>query len=237
MDRPQFPQKWRSGSIRLSAAAPTRGSASRQLTTWPRQRSTPARSRCGASRFDMRMKKPPHPGRIVRQECIEPLGLTVKEAAKRLGVTRQTLNNVVNDRAAISPEMTIRLSKQINVKSWLNAHLFQRPDLYPIFEGLYKSGADLDYVVFLCFVFGFWEETRRSLGFDRRRGLIPLSLPNTKLNGQQRLSEVGRPCDALRDPVKFQELLDRKGQADMWFGKMNQFLDVLSDACAKAPIF
>jgi addiction module HigA family antidote len=57
------------------------------------------------------MKKPPHPGRIVRQECIEPLGLTVKEAAERLGVTRQTLNNVVNERAAISPEMAIRLSK------------------------------------------------------------------------------------------------------------------------------
>lgn len=57
------------------------------------------------------MKKPPHPGRIVRQECIEPLGLTVKEAAHRLGVTRQTLNNVVNERAAISPEMAIRLSK------------------------------------------------------------------------------------------------------------------------------
>jgi addiction module HigA family antidote len=59
----------------------------------------------------MRMKKPQHPGRIVRQECIEPLGLTVKEAAQRFGVTRQTLNNVVNERAAISPEMAIRLSK------------------------------------------------------------------------------------------------------------------------------
>ena len=59
----------------------------------------------------MRMKKPPHPGRIVRQECIEPLGLTVKETAQRLGVTRQTLNNVVNERAAISSEMAIRLSK------------------------------------------------------------------------------------------------------------------------------
>ena len=42
----------------------------------------------------MRMKNPPHPGRIVRQECIEPLGLTVTETAKRLGVTRQALNNV-----------------------------------------------------------------------------------------------------------------------------------------------
>ncbi len=59
----------------------------------------------------MRMKKPPHPGRIIRQECIEPLGLTVTEAAQHLGVTRQTLNNLVNERAGISPEMAVRLSK------------------------------------------------------------------------------------------------------------------------------
>lgn len=59
----------------------------------------------------MHMKNPPHPGRIVRQECIEPLGLTVTQAACSLGVTRQTLNNLVNCRAGISPEMAIRLSK------------------------------------------------------------------------------------------------------------------------------
>ena len=59
----------------------------------------------------MRMKNPPHPGRIVRQECIEPLGLTVTKTAKALGVTRQTLNNLVNGRAGVSPEMAIRLSK------------------------------------------------------------------------------------------------------------------------------
>ncbi|MFZ5863215.1 MAG: HigA family addiction module antitoxin [Nitrospirota bacterium] len=59
----------------------------------------------------MAMKNPPHPGRIVRQECIEPLGLTVKEAAERLGIKRQTLNNLVNGKAGISPEMSIRLSK------------------------------------------------------------------------------------------------------------------------------
>lgn len=59
----------------------------------------------------MRMKNPPHPGRIVRQECIEPLGLTVTQAARLLGVTRQTLNNLVNLRAGVSPEMSIRLSK------------------------------------------------------------------------------------------------------------------------------
>ena len=59
----------------------------------------------------MRMKNPPHPGRIVRQECIEPLGLTITDAADRLGVTRQALNNVVNEKSGVSPEMAIRLSK------------------------------------------------------------------------------------------------------------------------------
>ena len=59
----------------------------------------------------MPMKNPPHPGRIVRQDCIEPLGLTITEAAKVLGVTRQALNNVVNGKAGISPEMAVRLSK------------------------------------------------------------------------------------------------------------------------------
>lgn len=59
----------------------------------------------------MTMKNPPHPGRILRQECIEPLGVTITEAASRLGVKRQTLNNLVNEKAGISPEMSIRLSK------------------------------------------------------------------------------------------------------------------------------
>lgn len=59
----------------------------------------------------MKMKKPPHPGRIVRQECIEPLGLTVTAAARALGVTRQALNNLINGQAGISPEMAMRLSK------------------------------------------------------------------------------------------------------------------------------
>jgi addiction module HigA family antidote len=57
------------------------------------------------------MKNPVHPGRIVRHDCLEPLNLNVTEAAKVLGVTRQALNNVVNEKAGISPEMAIRLSK------------------------------------------------------------------------------------------------------------------------------
>jgi addiction module HigA family antidote len=59
----------------------------------------------------MKMKNPPHPGRLVRHDCLEPLGLTVTKGAKILGVTRQALNNLVNCKAAISPEMAIRLSK------------------------------------------------------------------------------------------------------------------------------
>ena len=58
-----------------------------------------------------RMKKPPHPGRIIRQECIEASGMTVTDAAARLGVTRQTLNNIVNEKAGISALMAYRLAK------------------------------------------------------------------------------------------------------------------------------
>ena len=72
-----------------------------------------------------RMKNPPHPGRIIRQECIEPLGLTITEAAARLGVTRQALNNVINGKAGVSPEMSIRLSKAFGSKPdvWLGLQM------------------------------------------------------------------------------------------------------------------
>ena len=59
----------------------------------------------------MPMHTPPHPGRIVRQECLEPLGLSVTAAAKALGVSRVALSELVNERRGISPEMAIRLSK------------------------------------------------------------------------------------------------------------------------------
>ena len=58
----------------------------------------------------MAMLNPPHPGRLIRQECLEPLGLTVTEGAKALGVTRQALNNLVNGKAGISAEMAVRLA-------------------------------------------------------------------------------------------------------------------------------
>ena len=67
------------------------------------------------------MKNPPHPGLSVRYDCLEPLGLNVTTGAKVLGVTRQTLSNVVNGKAGISAEMAIRLTKAFGAtaESWM----------------------------------------------------------------------------------------------------------------------
>ena len=69
----------------------------------------------------MPIRNPVHPGRIVKHDCLEPLGLTVTDAAQVLGVTRQALNNVVNGKAGISPEMAIRLEKAFGstADTWL----------------------------------------------------------------------------------------------------------------------
>lgn len=70
----------------------------------------------------MLMHNPPHPGEILRQLCIEPLGLSVTEAAKGLGVSRKTLSAILNGRAGVSPEMAVRLSLAFGTssESWLN---------------------------------------------------------------------------------------------------------------------
>lgn len=67
------------------------------------------------------MKNPPHPGEIIRDLYIEPLGLTITEAAKGLGVTRKTLSSLLNGRSGISPEMAFRLSKAFgrSPEGWL----------------------------------------------------------------------------------------------------------------------
>jgi addiction module HigA family antidote len=69
----------------------------------------------------MSMKNPVHPGQIVRHDCLEPLGLSVTEGAKILGVSRQALNNIVNGKSGISPEMAIRLTKAFGstAETWL----------------------------------------------------------------------------------------------------------------------
>ena len=59
----------------------------------------------------MPMKNPPHPGLSVRHDCLEPLELSVSEAARKLGISRKQLSDIVNCRAGISPEMAIRLDK------------------------------------------------------------------------------------------------------------------------------
>jgi addiction module HigA family antidote len=86
----------------------------------------------------MPMKNPVHPGRIVRADCIEPLGLTITEAAKVLCVTRQALNNVVNGKSGVSPEMAIRLSKAFggNPETWLRMQM-----AYDLAEALKNESA------------------------------------------------------------------------------------------------
>lgn len=71
------------------------------------------------------MKVPPHPGRSVKYDCLEPLNLSVTEGAAVLGVTRQALSNVVNGKAGISSEMAIRLSKAFGStpEAWLRMQL------------------------------------------------------------------------------------------------------------------
>jgi antitoxin HigA-1 len=69
----------------------------------------------------MRMKNPPHPGTVVLQDCIEPLGLSITEAAAALDVTRTTLSELVNGKRGISPQMAVRLEQVFggSAESWL----------------------------------------------------------------------------------------------------------------------
>lgn len=73
----------------------------------------------------MRMHNPPHPGEIIKSLCLEPLEVTVTDAAKALGVSRKTLSAILNGRAGISPEMAVRLSIAFgtSAESWLNQQL------------------------------------------------------------------------------------------------------------------
>jgi len=73
----------------------------------------------------MKMHNPPHPGEVLKTLCLEPLSLTVTDAARSLGVSRKTLSAIVNERAGISPEMAVRLSIAFDTsaESWLNQQL------------------------------------------------------------------------------------------------------------------
>jgi addiction module HigA family antidote len=67
-------------------------------------------------------RKPTHPGTVFLEDVMKPLNLTVTEAARMLGVSRKALSEFVNEKASLSPEMAIRISKATNtsVESWMN---------------------------------------------------------------------------------------------------------------------
>nr|VFJ96508.1 MAG: addiction module antidote protein, HigA family [Candidatus Kentron sp. LFY]VFJ99628.1 MAG: addiction module antidote protein, HigA family [Candidatus Kentron sp. LFY]VFK21377.1 MAG: addiction module antidote protein, HigA family [Candidatus Kentron sp. LFY] len=70
----------------------------------------------------MLMHNPPHPGEVIKKLCLDPLGLTITEAAKSLDVSRKTLSGIINGKAGVSPEMAVRLSIVFNTssESWIN---------------------------------------------------------------------------------------------------------------------
>jgi len=78
----------------------------------------------------MEMYNPSHPGKVLKELCLEPLGLTVTEVARELGVARKTLSELINGKSGVSPEMAIRLSKAFRTapEFWLN--LQQQYDLW-----------------------------------------------------------------------------------------------------------
>ncbi|WP_158743027.1 HigA family addiction module antitoxin [Acidisphaera sp. L21] len=86
----------------------------------------------------MEMRNPPHPGEIVREDCLEPLGLTVTAAAEWLGVSRQTLSELLNGHNGLTAEMAIRLEKAgwSNAETWLGVQL-----AYDLWQAKQHAGA------------------------------------------------------------------------------------------------
>jgi addiction module HigA family antidote len=91
------------------------------------------------------MFNPPHPGEILREEYIKPLGLSVTEAAIKLGVTRKTLSSILNERSGISTEMALRLAKAFNntPESWLDMQ-----SQYDLFQSKGKTNLDNVQILF-----------------------------------------------------------------------------------------
>lgn len=89
----------------------------------------------------MAMYNPPHPGELLKEECLVPLGLSVTEAARGLGVSRKTLSAIVNGRQGISAEVAIRLAKAFDTSAefWLGMQ-----QSYDVWQA--KEGADLSEV-------------------------------------------------------------------------------------------
>ena len=90
----------------------------------------------------MAMQNPPHPGGIVRRQCLEPLGLSVTKAAEGIGVARQTLSELVNEKTGVSTEMAIRLSKAFGStpETWLGMQIAY--DLWQVREHIGRINID-----------------------------------------------------------------------------------------------
>lgn len=99
----------------------------------------------------MKKRKPIHPGILLREEVLVPLGLTVTKAAMDLGVSRKALSELINEKASLSPDMAVRISRatKTSPESWLNMQskldlwLSEQKDLnvipFPVIEGVYKE--------------------------------------------------------------------------------------------------
>ncbi|MCX4275550.1 MAG: HigA family addiction module antitoxin [Candidatus Gastranaerophilales bacterium] len=87
----------------------------------------------------MNMFNPPHPGIILGEDCIKPLGLTIKEAAFKMGITRQNLSDIVNGKTAISPVMALKIAKAFNSNAefWLNMQM-----KYDLWQAMQKTSLD-----------------------------------------------------------------------------------------------
>jgi antitoxin HigA-1 len=89
----------------------------------------------------MEMHDPPHPGEIIREDCLEALNLTVTEAAKGLGVTRKTLSSILNGHAGISADMALRLAEAFGStpEHWLKMQL-----VYDLHQAKRRAGGSLN---------------------------------------------------------------------------------------------
>ena len=94
-----------------------------------------------------RMHNPPHPGETLREDIFPALGVTVKEAAEQLGVARPTLSKVLNGRAAISPEMALRIEKWLGVENGGRADIWLAEQAaYDLWQARSKFNADIQQI-------------------------------------------------------------------------------------------
>lgn len=94
-----------------------------------------------------RMHNPPHPGETLREDVFPALGVTVKEAAEQLGVARPTLSKVLNGRAAISPEMALRIEKWLGVENGGRADIWLAEQAaYDLWQARSKFNANIQQI-------------------------------------------------------------------------------------------